>query len=230
MPAEPEYRAFYEEKALTYPEHDATAVARYEKALAIADLAPGLSVLDVACKDAALLELLRASAPGVAYTGLDISERVIAKNQRDKPGARFLAADVMHGVPLPDKSFDRIFALEILEHLPEPMRLLQEARRLLKDDGFMLLSVPNPYYYMELVNELRSFPEDDGHLFAFRNANVRALVEYAGFHIDQISGTYFLVPKQLRGAFRAQKYWILKRVPNILACSRIYRCRAGRSR
>jgi 2-polyprenyl-3-methyl-5-hydroxy-6-metoxy-1,4-benzoquinol methylase len=218
-------RAFYEEKALGYPEHDAPSIVRYEKAVELAKLASGQTILDVACKDAVLLDLLERIGAQVSYTGLDISSRVLEANRNRRPNAAFVLGDIVQGTTFHDKSFDRIFALEILEHVPNPVAMLQEIRRLLKDDGQLLVSVPNPYYYMEFINELRSFPENDGHLFAFRDANVRAVLSLCGFDVDDVVGTYLLIPRRLRGAFRTHDFWIMKRVPKLLACSRIYRCR-----
>lgn len=219
------YRTFYEEKALTYPERDAPSIVRYEKALTLAALESGHSVLDVACKDAVLLDLLEKIGGDISYTGIDISSRVIEKNRTRRPDASFVLGDVTQGTPFEDGSFDRVFALEILEHVPHPVALLREAWRVLKNEGRLLLSVPNPYYYMEFINEVRRFPEVDGHLFAFRDANIRALFKLCGFEVEDVTGTYLQIPKKLRGAFREYKFWLVRRIPNLLACSRIYACR-----
>ncbi|MBI2374641.1 MAG: class I SAM-dependent methyltransferase [Deltaproteobacteria bacterium] len=220
-----DYSSFYEEKALTYPERDEPSIVRYEKALDLAQLRSGHLVLDVACKDAVLLDLLETRAIEASYTGLDISTRVIAKNVAKERKGRFVVEDVVRGTAFEPGSFDRVFALEILEHVPAPTAMLAEVRRVLKDDGRLLISVPNPYYYMELVNEIRGRPDTDGHLFAFTDANLRALLGHAGFEVEDSVGTYLMVPRKLRGAFRDQDVWILRRVPRLLACSRVYRAR-----
>jgi 2-polyprenyl-3-methyl-5-hydroxy-6-metoxy-1,4-benzoquinol methylase len=49
-------------------------------------------------------------------------------------------------LPFADKSFDIIICKDILEHILEPLAVLQEVRRLLKDDGYIILSVPNHFY------------------------------------------------------------------------------------
>jgi SAM-dependent methyltransferase len=219
------YREFYEEKALTYPEHDEPALVRCSKALGIAELQPAHRVLDIACKDAVLHAAMDRMGLSADYTGVDISERVIAKNVERKLPGKYVCADILEGSPFEPGSFDRIFALEILEHVPRPERLLAEAHRLLADDGRLLLSVPNPYYYMEVVNELRRRPDSDGHLFSFTNANIRALFSHCGFEVEESVGTFFLVPKTLLHPFREQRFWVLSRVPELFACSRIYRCR-----
>lgn len=218
-------RTFYEEKALDYPEVDRTAQVRCGKALRIASLEPGMRVLDIACKDGVLLRKIRDAQVDVDYVGIDIAARAIEKTERLGLGGRFVVADVMEGTPFPDGSFDRVFALEILEHLPEPARFLTEVRRVLADDGRLLLSVPNPYYYMEFVNEVRRFPDTEGHLFSFTNANLRALLDLYGFEVEETIGTFLLLPKTPRGAFRTNRVWILERVPELFACSRVYRCR-----
>ncbi len=43
---------------------------------------------------------------------------------------------------LPENSFDKAIAIDIIEHLPEPMGILDEAHRLLKPGGLLLVSVP----------------------------------------------------------------------------------------
>lgn len=43
------------------------------------------------------------------------------------------------------QSFDTIIAGEIVEHLENPSAFLREARKVLKDNGILLISAPNPY-------------------------------------------------------------------------------------
>ena len=218
-------RDFYEDKALTYPERDEPALTRCAKAVGLARIEGGMSVLDVACKDAVLLEAIQAACLTVNYTGVDISERVIAKNLERGLNGEFVRANILDGLPMADASFDRVFALEIMEHVPRPERLLTEARRLLKPDGRLLLSVPNPYYYMEIVNEVRRRADSDGHLFSFNRANVGALLHHCGFRIEGSAGTCLLLPRSLRHPFRDNRFWVVKKIPEMLACSRVFLCK-----
>jgi len=45
-------------------------------------------------------------------------------------------------IPEPDKSFDAIMCIEVLEHLPEPVKALKEFSRLLKPRGHLILTAP----------------------------------------------------------------------------------------
>ena len=45
-------------------------------------------------------------------------------------------------IPFEDESFDTVMSIQVLEHTPEPQRLLGEMARILKRDGLMVLSAP----------------------------------------------------------------------------------------
>ncbi len=58
-------------------------------------------------------------------------------------------------IPEPDGSFDAILCSEVLEHIPEPTRALDEFARLLKPGGILILTAPfaslvhmAPYHYV----------------------------------------------------------------------------------
>ncbi len=57
-------------------------------------------------------------------------------------------------IPVEDKSFDVILCTEVLEHVPEPIRAIQEMSRILKLNGTLLLTAPQrsglhqgPYHF-----------------------------------------------------------------------------------
>lgn len=57
-------------------------------------------------------------------------------------------------IPEPDASFDAIMCIEVLEHLPDPLRALRELTRLLKPGGTLIITAPfcslthfSPYFY-----------------------------------------------------------------------------------
>lgn len=63
-------------------------------------------------------------------------------------------------IPVSDSTFDTVLMLEILEHLREPEKALDEAQRVLKPNGRLLLSVPflyrhhrNPVDYQRWTHE-----------------------------------------------------------------------------
>lgn len=54
-----------------------------------------------------------------------------------------------HNLPFRDSSFDIVLLIEVLEHIPNPMKALQEIRRVSKKHSFFLISVPNKFYPFE---------------------------------------------------------------------------------
>lgn len=45
-------------------------------------------------------------------------------------------------IPEPDEAFDAVMCIEVLEHLPEPVKALREFFRLLRPGGILILSAP----------------------------------------------------------------------------------------
>src|SRR5580692_2586535 len=45
-------------------------------------------------------------------------------------------------IPEPDASFDAILCTEVFEHIPDPLRALDEFRRILKPGGTLILTAP----------------------------------------------------------------------------------------
>jgi len=53
--------------------------------------------------------------------------------------------DAQNKLPYEDNTFDIVVLKDILEHLVEPEKLLSEGKRLLKNDGYMVISIPNNF-------------------------------------------------------------------------------------
>jgi SAM-dependent methyltransferase len=67
-----------------------------------------------------------------------------------------------------DGSFDVVCSFQVLEHFRQPLTLLQEAARVLRPHGFLILSTPN---------RLASFSENPYHFKEYRPVELRQLLE-----------------------------------------------------
>jgi SAM-dependent methyltransferase len=96
-------------------------------------------VLDVGCGAGGNLKSLQEQ--GWQVFGIEISD-VAAAHARD-----LLQADIHTGTlesaTFPPKSFDLVLMSHSLEHLPSPADALSRVHSLLKDDGLLVVSVPN---------------------------------------------------------------------------------------
>ena len=55
---------------------------------------------------------------------------------------------------LPEKTFDVVVMGDVLEHLPHPDRILADVRRLLKDDGKIVVCLPNVLHWVTRLKML----------------------------------------------------------------------------
>jgi 2-polyprenyl-3-methyl-5-hydroxy-6-metoxy-1,4-benzoquinol methylase len=121
------------------------------KTLKILDRNKNGWLLDVGCSHGAFdFELARR---GYHVIGVDINKESIGVGNkiRDSLGFKNITFHHMDIVSndFPNKIFDVIIMFEALEHIKEDDRLIWEFRRILKDDGTVILSVP----YAETVVE-----------------------------------------------------------------------------
>jgi SAM-dependent methyltransferase len=125
-------------------------VARWTQAMRATPLCKG-RVLDLGCAFGVATRLLRQR--GFDALGVDASPAYIARARRADPTGTYLLADAT-SVPLPDASFDAVFLLDVLEHLPDERTALAEVCRLLLPGGTLVLSVPHrsPLAWLDSLN------------------------------------------------------------------------------
>ncbi len=73
--------------------------------------------------------------------GTETSEYAVEFAKREFDIA--LSVGQLEDLGYPEKSFDVVTFWHVLEHLPYPSRAIGEARRILKDNGFIFIAVPN---------------------------------------------------------------------------------------
>lgn len=59
-------------------------------------------------------------------------------------------------IPYPDRTFDVVFADNLLEHLEDPLVVFREVARVLKERGIFLFKTPNRYHYVLILARLTS--------------------------------------------------------------------------
>ena len=186
-------RDFYDAKAKTYSIDDNEAIFRFKKAAEFTPLLKDDVVLDIGCKFGILRDDIKRHQKQIIYHGIDISKEVI-KRIKNIGDDHFYVADITHGLPFNDKVFDVVFMLEVLEHVENPSLCLREIRRVLKPQGRLILSVPNPYCWEEILGNICNIPENEGHISAWTPQLMNTLSRFCGFKVEKRTGTFMRIP------------------------------------
>lgn len=135
-------------------------------------------VLDVGCGNGLLLSLL----PYRKIVGLDSSRNALSMAWRHN-GAPGVCADLTHA-PLPDGSCSVITMFHVLEHLSEPVKALEAARRLLTRGGRLVVQVPNASCWQFMFfGENWNGIDAPRHLYTYRQRDIENLLEFSGFEV-----------------------------------------------
>jgi len=130
-------RADYDEIAPTfdnrYERNEYAGVARFLPGFIGSQ--EGLFILEVGCGTGHWLEALQ--APGRRLTGLDYSAGMLARAQRHVQDVTLIRGTA-EALPLPARSFDRVFCINALHHFRDKPAFLAEARRMLRPGGKLL--------------------------------------------------------------------------------------------
>lgn len=114
-------------------------------------LASGKRVLDIASGEGYGSNLLASVAGSVI--GVDISPEAVAHAQVTYGQVANL--DFLQGsaaaIPLPDKSVDLVVSFETIEHHTQHEEMMAEIRRVLTDDGVLVISSPNKKIYSDMA-------------------------------------------------------------------------------
>lgn len=152
----------------------------------------GLRVLDVGCGYHATL--LRALLPHLASgTGIDLQ---IADHVRKIPNLSFEEAPVEDALAaLPRWCFDLVLLISVLEHLSDPLQVLQDCLERLRPGGVLLVNVPT--WTGKTFLEFSAFKlglspalEIDDHKMYYGKRDLWPLLVKAGFRPSRISLRY----------------------------------------
>jgi ubiquinone/menaquinone biosynthesis C-methylase UbiE len=118
----------------------------YRRIVALSDVRPGDSVLDVGCSGGYLARKLAAAGPAGHVTGIDPSEAAITYARRRALPAMTFAVGVAQDLDLPDSSFDVVTCTLAVHHVPARKReaAFREMYRVTRPGGRLLAADFDP--------------------------------------------------------------------------------------
>jgi 2-polyprenyl-3-methyl-5-hydroxy-6-metoxy-1,4-benzoquinol methylase len=116
---------------------------------------PDLTILEVGCGSGHVLRLFR----DARLTGIDISQEALAAATKNLAGyqveLRLGNATAVHG------RFDRVICSEVLEHVPEPERVIEAIAAQIAPGGHAVLTIPYERVIRAVKVPLRPFMRVD---------------------------------------------------------------------
>ena len=96
------------------------------------------TILEVGVGEGEVADRVAQRFPDAFVTGIDLPDESLAEHWSNRRLAASFA-DIV-ALPYPDDTFDLVLAIEVLEHVPNPMGALRELARVARRD--LVLSVP----------------------------------------------------------------------------------------
>lgn len=142
--------------------------------------------LDVGCATGYLLDGIARHSSWDVY-GVELSEKPVRFAREMLKLENVVQGDLLE-VKYPDEYFSCVHIGDVLEHVPDPVALLKECRRILKMDGVLWLRVPNGYNDSRSL--VRAYQEHGilgrhaaGHIYFFQKKTFAYMFEAAGFSV-----------------------------------------------
>lgn len=142
-------------------------------------------ILDIACGTGYLLNYLGGG------TGVDINSKLIEECREKYPKSRFKTSNC-YNISCENGQFDTIVMCMIIEHLAEPEKALQEAKRLLKKEGNLIVITPK---------------KDDWFYRTFVKKDPTHIKEYATKELTGLLSKYFEIDKIKFGSVSTKIPW-----------------------
>lgn len=105
----------------------------------------------------------------------------------------FAVADAVR-LPFKENHFDLVFAFDVIEHVPDAESAFIELKRVLRDDGRILASVPNdsiiPRLYFKLTSRKPPSRDDPTHV-RFHNYSKWRKLFSKNFSVRRVFGQWF---------------------------------------
>ena len=141
----------------------------------------GARFLDIGSGQGDLMQKVMPLLSGAEFLGVELSESGVEASRRKAPGATFIAADLFQPPetlqPFKDWASHAVCS-EVLEHVDDPAAFLSRAQAYLQPGARLLVTVPG--------GPMSAFDRQIGHRRHFTRESIRAVLEQAGFVVNEV--------------------------------------------
>jgi ubiquinone/menaquinone biosynthesis C-methylase UbiE len=148
---------------------------------------PGSRVLDIGSSHS-FFYLTNGGRWPFSITCIDIDRALMKQAAAERPNFTW-AAGAMQRLPFADRSFDAIYAGEVIEHVLDGDAALGEWARVLKPGGTLILTTPNRLRLLNRLNN-QTIPISPEHPLEYTYPEIRVLLGGHGFKLLHSEGIY----------------------------------------
>lgn len=160
----------------------ATRLWAIENWLKRAALPRDAQILDIGCGAGNMIHHLTQYGQ---VKGIEVDERPVKMAQAR--GYDVQQADATRRIPFDDDTFDLVTALDVIEHVDDDVKLISEARRVLKPKGLLLITTP-AFQWLWSHNDVLN-----AHKRRYTAGELKTRVENAGLERVRLSYNFFFV-------------------------------------
>lgn len=163
------------------------------------------NILELGCGEGYNAGYLSKAADNIV-TGIDLFEENINYAKKHFPRAKFLQMSA-EDLNFPNGNFDTIYAMDVLEHVDDLPKTLDEISRVIKKGGKLIINVPAEKSERWLLSLRPSYFKEIHHVRIFTGNQMQQLLEAKGFTMVKKNRTNFLSHIHL--------YYLFKHSPRI---------------
>lgn len=151
------------------------------------------NVLDAGSADGIFSKVILDKTGARSLTGIEVLKTSVDwanKHWKGSGKMKFAVGDA-HNLKFKPETFDAVFCLEVLEHVHNPLKVLNEFKRVLKRGGYGVFLVPSdsPLFRFVWFLWLNFYPRGwvwrDTHIKTYRNSYLPKVCKKAGFKIEK---------------------------------------------
>lgn len=156
--------------------------------VAVGNKEPKPKILDIGCGKGYITGAIKDNFPDADVSGFDYSLTAINHAANKFPGIDFCVADA-YSPPYCQNYFDVIICNNLWEHVPDPLYLLSSIKKVLKPNGFLIISTPSRYRFENVIRALSGKSLvliSKFHVTEYSVGQVVEQLKYGEFEIEKI--------------------------------------------
>jgi len=141
-------------------------------------------ILDLGCGTGELIRLIEKEEANSKIFGIDYSKKnILTCNLKNNKKNISFKVGVAEKIPFKKNYFDEVYCIEVLEHVKDLEKSLKEIKRVLKNRGKLILSVPLKESEVILKKFNPNYPKQIGHNRFFSKEDLKKILSKNKFII-----------------------------------------------